>query len=405
MAVDFIDDEAEGLPPQPNGLPLEIVDARPPEFSDESLALRLSAKHAHDARYVAVWGKWLLWTGTHWQFDATLKVFDMARTICRVASAEIDPFKQLRLAAAVASAKTVVAVVSLARADRRHAATVEQWDADPWLLNTPGGIVDLRTGAMLPYDRLRYMTKITAVAPGGECPLWRKFLADITGGDDELQSFLQRIAGYALTGSIREHALFFFHGTGGNGKGVFLNTIAAILADYAAVAPVETFMVTYSERHPTDLAGLRGARLVISQETERGRRWAEAKIKALTGGDPITARFMRQDFFTYLPTFKLVIAGNNKPSLSGVDVAIRRRFNLVPFIVTITKPDRDLPDKLRAEWPGILRWMIEGCLQWLDIGLNPPRAVQAATDIYLNEEDSLAQWIEECCIIGKGHGV
>jgi putative DNA primase/helicase len=184
---------------------------------------------------------------------------------------------------------------------------------------------------------------------------------------------------------------------------VFLNTLTAILADYAAVAPMETFIVTQGEHHPTDLAGLRGARLVASQETEQGRRWAENKVKALTGGDPITARVMRQDFFTYAPAFKLVIAGNHKPALSGVDEAIRRRFHLVPFTVTIAEGARDknLPDKLRTEWPGILAWMIEGCLSWLDSGLNPPATVQAATATYLSEEDSLAQWVEECCITGK----
>jgi putative DNA primase/helicase len=246
------------------------------------------------------------------------------------------------------------------------------------------------------------MTKITAVAPsGGDCPLWRKFLNEITGGNAELQGFLQRAAGYALTGSIREHALFFFYGTGGNGKRAYVNTLTAILADYGAVAPMETFIVAKGERHPTDLAGLRGARLVSSQETERGRRWAESKIKALTGGDAISARFMRQDFFTYTPTFKLVIVGNHKPALSGVDEAIRRRFYLVPFTVTIAEPDKELPDKLREEWPGILAWMVEGCRSWLENGLNPPATVQAATATYLSEEDSLAQWVEECCIRGK----
>jgi len=245
------------------------------------------------------------------------------------------------------------------------------------------------------------MTKITAVAPGGECPLWHKFLERITGGDKELQKFLQRAAGYALTGSIREHALFFCYGTGANGKGVFLNTMTAILADYAAVAPMETFIVTKGERHPTDLAGLRGARLVTAQETEEGRRWAENKIKALTGGDPISARFMRQDFFTFYPAFKLWIAGNHKPGLRGIDEAIRRRLNLVPFTVTIPKDerDKDLSDKLRVEWPGILQWMIEGCTEWLEIGLKPAAAVVIATEEYLSEEDAIAQWINECCAI------
>jgi putative DNA primase/helicase len=375
---------------------LEVSDARPPEFSDEALALRFAAKHAGIARFVADWGKWLLWDGSCWTFDATMRAFDMARAVCRVASAEVPPDKP-RLSAAVASAKTVAAVITLARADRRHAATVDQWDADPWLLNTPGGIVDLRRGTTLPHDPNRYMTKITAVAPGGECPLWLRFLAEITGGDADLQAFLQRISGYALTGSIREHALFFAYGTGGNGKGVFLNTMTAIAAGYAAAAPMETFIASQWEQHSTDLAGLRGARLVTAQETEQGRRWAESKIKALTGGGPISARFMRQDFFTYLPQFKLFIAGNHKPGLRGVDEAIRRRFNLIPFTVTIAKPDAELPEKLKAEWSGILQWAIEGCQEWQRIGLAPPDAVREATTAYLAAEDAIARWIDENC--------
>jgi P4 family phage/plasmid primase-like protien len=181
---------------------------------------------------------------------------------------------------------------------------------------------------------------------------------------------------------------------------VLINTISAILADYAAVAPMETFTATQGERHPTDLARLRGARLVTSHETEKGRRWAEAKIKALTGGDRICARFMRQDFFEYGPAFKLVIAGNHKPGLSGVNEAIRRRFHLVPFTVTIAEPDRELPDKLRAEWAGILQWMVEGCVAWKRDGLNPPAIVREATETYLGDEDAIAQWIEERCLVG-----
>jgi putative DNA primase/helicase len=368
------------------------------EFSDDALALDFTDRHKHELRYVAKWGTWLHWDGARWKFEDTLKVFDLARAVARdFANACDNPGDKPK----IASAKTVAAIVSLARSDRRHAATVDIWDTDHWLLNTPGGIVDLKTGTLLPHDPTTYITKVSAVAPSDDCPLWRTFLDEITGRDHELQAFLQRIAGYALTGSIREHALFFFHGTGGNGKGVFLNTLTAILADYAAVAPMETFVATQNEQHPTDLAGLRGARLVTSQETEKGRRWAESKIKALTGGDPITARFIRQDFFTYSPAFKLVIAGNHKPSLGSVDEAIRRRLNLVPFTVTIAEPDEDLPDKLRAEWPGILAWMIEGCLRWQEKGLNPPEAVKAATTTYLSEEDSLGQWAEECCVTGK----
>jgi putative DNA primase/helicase len=278
--------------PFPSPEPVTEADLSP-EFSDDALALEFTARHANELRYVAKWGIWLYWDGTRWKFEETLKAFDLARAVAReYANACGRPDAKLK----IASAAKVAAIEKLTRGDRRHAATVDQWDINLWLLNTPGGIIDLRTGNNLPHDPKRYMTKITAVAPGGDCPLWHKFLNEITGDNAELQNFLQRISGYALTGSIQEHALFFFYGTGGNGKGVFLNTLTAILHDYAAVASMEAFVVTQGDRHPTDLAGLRGARLVTAQETERGRRWAESKVKALTGGDPVTARLMRQDF-------------------------------------------------------------------------------------------------------------
>lgn len=379
----------------PEPVPVTEADFSP-EFSDDALALEFSTRHAAELRYCSQWGTWLRWTGARWEFEKTLRTFDMARNVAReFARACNDPDDRTK----IASASKVSAIERLARSDRRHATSVDLWDTDPWLLNTPGGMVDLRSGRSLPHDPQRYITKITAVAPGGACPRWRQFLGEITGGSEELQRFLQRIAGYALTGSVLEHALFFFYGTGGNGKGVFLNTLSKILADYAEVAPMETFVATHGERHPTDLAGLRGARLVTSQETEEGRRWAESKIKALTGGDPITARFMRQDFFTFTPTFKLVIAGNHKPGLRGVDEAIRRRFHLVPFTVTFKDRDTSLPDKLHAEWPGILAWAIEGCLAWQRDGLAPPPVVLEATQTYLGEEDAIARWIADCCIL------
>ena len=254
------------------------------------------------------------------------------RAICREAAAECDKPNVSKI---LASGKTVAAVDRLAKADRRLAATTDQWDADLWLLNTPGGTIDLRTGELRAHDPADYCTHMTTVAPGGECPDWHKFLKRVTGDDIELQSFLQRVAGYALTGSTTEHALFFLFGTGANGKSVFLSTIAGILADYHRTAPIETFTASSIDHHPTDLAGLRGARLVTATETEEGRRWAEARIKALTGGDQIAARFMRQDYFEFVPQFKLVIAGNHKPGLRSVDEAIRRRLNLIPFTVTI----------------------------------------------------------------------
>jgi putative DNA primase/helicase len=367
-----------------------------PAFTDESLALSFAEQHANDLRYVASWARWMKFEGARWQFDETLHAFDLARHVCRDAASQCDKDS---VASSLASAKTVAAVANLARSDRRLAATVDQWDADPWMLNTPKGLIDLHTGNMRPHTSDNYVTKITAVAPGGVCPMWHEFLKRITDGDSELQRFLQRVAGYSLTGSTREHALFFLYGVGANGKSVTINTVAKILGDYHRTAPIETFTASHSDRHPTDLAGLRGARLVTAVETEEGRRWAESKIKQLTGGDTISARFMRQDFFEYQPQFKLMIAGNNKPGLRSVDEAIRRRFNLLPFTVTIPPSDRDLDlaEKLKTEWPGILAWMLDGCLEWQANGLQPPAAVAAATAAYLDAQDTVAAWIEECC--------
>lgn len=384
-------------------------DPRPPDYSDEALALRFTDEHGQRLRYTAAWGRWHEWDGARWRPDETLSVYDKARHICRSAAAEARRTLNKKgdaIATAVASAKTVAAVERLARSDRRHAATVDQWDADPWLLNTPAGTVDLRSGRTRPNNPADNITKATAVAPSSAVPAtWLATLDRITGGDAELIAFVQRVAGYSLTGSTREHALFFGYGTGANGKGTVLNALTGILGDYAATASMEVFTASTGDRHPTDLAMLRGARLVTAQETEEGRRWAEAKIKSMTGGDPITARFMRQDFFTFVPQFKLLIAGNHKPGLRGVDEAIRRRFHLIPFAVTIPPEERDptLPDRLRAEWPGILGWALEGCQQWQRVGLAPPASVRAATEHYLSDQDSIAAWIEEACDLGPNY--
>jgi putative DNA primase/helicase len=265
--------------------------------------------------------------------------------------------------------------------------------------------LDLRTGITREYRREDYITKIsgTHIDEHMPIPLWKEFLGRVTNNDSDLRSYLQRMAGYCLTGTVREHVMFFLYGTGGNGKGVFLNTLKGMWGDYAVTASMDTFIETDNDRHPTELAFLDGARLVIAQETESGKRWAQAKIQALTGGDDITARFMRQDFFTFRPRFKLVIAGNHKPSLTSVDEAIRRRFHLIPFMVMIPKAERDpeLTDKLKAEWPGIMKWAVDGCLEWQKIGLAPPKTVTDATNRYLEEEDPIARWISDCCVTGR----
>jgi putative DNA primase/helicase len=260
---------------------------------------------------------------------------------------------------------------------------------------------DLRTGVGRPPDPLDYITKKTAcrcAPPDASHPLWSQFLNRVTNHDSELQGFLKRWCGYCCTGFTSEHVFVFAYGTGANGKSTFVNTVANILGTYATIADMSTFLAGNSERHPTDLAKLMGARLVVAQETQKGRRWDETKIKALTGGDKITARFMRQDFFDYVPKFKLFITGNHKPRLSSVDEAIRRRMLLVPFTVQIppAERDKDLPQKLHVEWPAILRWMFNGCLEWQRVGLKPPKIVLDATEEYFNEQDTMQQWIEDC---------
>jgi putative DNA primase/helicase len=364
-----------------------------PAYSDEALALRFTKKYPN-LRYTAKWGQWSIFDGSRWKPDEKREVFSYARNICREAACEVN-------LKAIASAKTRAAVISMAQDDPRTAASVDQWDTDPWLLNTPAGTVDLRTGVMRKHQPSDYMTKITAVSPDPDCPtpLFDSFLKRATQSDEEYMSYLQRVLGYGLTGLTREEVMFFAYGTGGNGKGVLLGTVSNIMGDYHTVAVIETFMDSKTERHPTDLAKLRGARLVTATETEEGRTWAESQIKRLTGGDIITARFMRQDFFDYAPQFKLMIQGNNKPALKSVDEAIRRRFNLLPFSVTIPVEERDehLKEKLKTEWPGILAWMVKGCVAWQERGLMPPEVVTRATAEYLEEQDNIGRWIEECC--------
>lgn len=376
----------------------------PAGFSDDALATRYADTYHLDTRYVSAWGQWFTYTGSVWQQDKTLIPLERARQTCRDACEDLlcmdhlPDAKRERVMKEQRSARTVQAVLALARADRRLAGTVDMWDADPWTLNTPAGEVDLRTGEIHPHRAGSFCSKITAAAPGdAPCPTWHKFLARVTGDDTELQAYLQRLCGYALIGEVIEHALVFLYGLGANGKSTFVNTLAGIMGSYAQTAPMDTFTETSGNQHPTDLAMLRGSRLVTATETEDGRRWAAAKIKVLTGGDTIAARFMRQDFFEFKPQFTLIISGNHKPGLRSVDEAMRRRMHLVPFTQTIPAHERDpdLPKALQAEWPGILRWMVDGCLAWQKTGLQPPTVVSAATEDYLAAEDVMGQWLDE----------
>jgi putative DNA primase/helicase len=367
-------------------------------FTEDALALRFSERHAHDLRFVALKNQWFQWDGMRWAPEPTLLALDLARASCRNDAVDYGNGKP---PAKVLSAKTVAAIHALARADRRQAATLEQFDADPWRVTAENETLDLRAGFGKPPNPNDYITKkmgCTVAPPGSPHPLWTAFLMRITGDNAELVTFLQRYFGYCLTGDTSEHRFIFAHGAGANGKSTLLNTIGRIFGDYATIADVGTFLAHNHERHPTDVAKLHGARLVVAQETERGRRWDEVKIKSMTGGDKMTARFMRQDFFDFTPTFKLFITGNNKPHLDNVDEAIRRRLLLVPLTVQIPLAERDpqLPAKLMTEAPAILRWCIDGCLQWQRFGLQPPAVVTDATDAYFDDQDIIKQWLDEC---------
>jgi putative DNA primase/helicase len=362
---------------------------RPPEPTDDQIADIFAEQYRNHLRYVAQWGKWYEWRGGCWREEKTLRAFDLIRKTAKAQGVEH-----------ASMAKMVASVHTLARADRRLAATIEQWDANPMLLNTPDGVVDLTTGDLRPHRASDHMTMITAVGPSGASPKWLAFLHRITGGDLDLIAYLQRVAGYCLTGDTGEQAMFFGYGVGANGKGVFLHTIGHVLGNYCKTAAIETFTESKSDKHPQELARLHSARLVVATETEKGRNWAESRIKLLTGGDVVTAHFMRQNDFEYIPKFKLFFSGNHKPGLRSVGEAMRRRVNMIPFAVVIPKAERDphFGEKLKDEWPGILQWAIDGCLNWQETGgLAPPPAVTAATEEYFTAQDSFSLWVEDRC--------
>jgi putative DNA primase/helicase len=357
-------------------------------------------QHADDYLFDHDANHWRRWTGTHWAEDGTDQVLNKIRQLAVSCSERAS--RQER--ASAGKSGFVSGVERLARADPAFARTLSQFDQDPLLLGTPSGVVDLRTGQLRAAKPKDLITKTTAIAPAAraDCPMWVQFLSETTGGDVGTIRFLQQWAGYCLTGITSEHALVFIYGTGGNGKSVFLSVLTEIMGDYAAAASMETFTASRLERHPTELAMLRGARLVTASETERGKPWAEARIKQMTGGDAIRARFMRQDFFEFLPQLKLTIVGNHEPILGNVDEAAKRRFNIVPFTRKPERPDTGLSQKLRSEYPAILRWMLDGCLDWRSDGLVRPEAITKATAEYFDNQDLLGQWLAEKCEVAIG---
>jgi putative DNA primase/helicase len=365
------------------------------ELTEDAIAEEFAQTCVDKLRFDHTRGKWFVWDGSRWRRNDTELAFDYARHLCR---------KYRKDQTRMSSRKAADGVERMARSDQRLAVTSEVWDRDPLLLGTPCGTVDLKTGALQPAAKEQFITKLTSVTPAAtsDCPLFKKFLAEATAGDEELQGFTQRWAGYNLTADTSEHALLFIYGPGGNGKGVLKNVMTDILGDYAATAGMDTFAATKHHRHLTELAMLDGARLVAVSETERGQAWSETRVNQFTGGDLVTANFMRQDSFTYRPKLKLMIIGNHKPKLTSVNDAARRRFNIVPFTHKPNEVDKKLGEKLRHEYSGILRWMIDGCLAWQKSGLGSAGTVAKTTADYFEEQDLFGRWIEEKCNCGVG---
>jgi putative DNA primase/helicase len=374
----------------------------PPDWSDDAIAHKVVETCGADWRFVPAWGQWLRWTGARWVKDETRLIRETVRQTCREVANGNDKGNQ---AQRIASGKTITAVEKLVESDPMIARSADAFDANTMLFNCAAGIIDLKTGELRPHDRDAHITRHSPARLGGRCPNWLAFLGEVMDGDAAMIAYLRRVCGLCLTGSTRDQVFFFLHGDGANGKSVFLETVAHVLGDYAMSANPDAFMTTRGDRHTTELAGLRGARLVLAGEVEANRSWAESRIKQITGGETLRVHFMHRDEFEYRPTYKLIFAGNHRPELENVGEAMRRRLHLVPFTVTIPE-DRRIPGlakQLCEERDGILAWMLEGLADWKQRGLAPPPRVLAASAEYLEDEDTIGQWLEAHCEAGEGH--
>ena len=395
------DDAANDFTPTDD--PAVLTGPAPLFGTDHDLAAKMIKTLGRRLRYAPELDRWYVWDGAVWspnqirQAEAMVnrELIVQADKVGRMGGTADEKKKYYRIAETFLSSARASAVRKVMESDPAIAIGVESFDSDPWLLNTPNGLIDLRSGALKPADPSKLASKRTAVAPefDRDCPRWVQFLQETTGNDQEYIGFLQRFAGYCCTGLTIEQMLLYVWGGGGNGKSVFLNVLSGILADYARTAPGDVFTQSTGERHSTEIAMLAGARLVVASEIEYGKKWNQVRVKSLTGGEKVTARFMRQNDFTFMPTFKILMAGNARPALTTLDKAMRRRLRFAPFTRTPTTVDRHLHTKLEAEYPAILAWMIRGALDWQKNGLGDAAVVLASTESYFEDEDILQDWI------------
>jgi P4 family phage/plasmid primase-like protien len=394
-------------------------------LTDVGNGRRVVKDHGKDLRYCFPWKRWLTYGGTRWAEDETgeavRRVKQTQAGLYRWAAAQLKALGEQqgedeKRAGKVAAlnkllahclkwedARRVAACLDMARSEPGIPVMPAELDAHPFLLNVLNGTLDLRTGKLRGHRREDMLTKLAPVEyhRDATCPLWERSTLRWMDGNQDLVTYLQRVVGYGLTGDVSEQSLWFFYGTGANGKSTFLLTLLAMLGDYAMQAVSDLLMVKNHEAHPTERADLFGKRFVVTIETEEGKRLAEALMKQMTGGDKMRARKMRQDFFEFDQTHKIILAANHKPVIRGTDHANWRRIKLVPFTVTIPdeEKDKNLPDKLKAELPGILAWAVRGCIEWQRHGLGEPDEVRQATTAYQAEQDTVQGFLDDCCFV------
>lgn len=373
--------------------------------SEAGAATRFARLHGDEVRFDHRRGRWLMYSGHRWTPDAddgiTRLALDFARTWQKEAvhvQRRDEREAALKFTLRLDGRDALRNMLALAKAIKPIADAGAEWDANPWLLGVPNGVVDLATGTLRPgqpEDRLTMQTN-APFNPDATGPRWTQFVQEVFAGHQSLVDFVHRAGGYSLTGSTTEQALFLLYGTGANGKGTLTNTIKHVLGDYAWNMPFTTIEMKDRSAIPNDLAALVGRRFVIASETNDGTRLNEARVKALTGCDPITARFLHGEFFTFEPFGKYWLSVNHKPIVRDDSHGFWRRLRLIPFTRRF-EVNSTLASELHAEAPAILAWCVRGCLDWQQHGLQPPSIVTDATTAYERDSDPLALFLAEAC--------
>jgi putative DNA primase/helicase len=376
--------------------------------TDVGNAVRLARSLNGLAQYCFPWRCWMMYDGARWKKDDQGGMLAAAKKCVRQMYAEAvqiaDEDRRKKAIAHAMSSETergIRAMVNLAQSEPGIPVKPSDFDQDKYLLNCLNGTINLRTGTLKPHEPADLITKLVPVSfdEGASAPRWTQFLREIFRDNTNVIAAVQRWVGYSLTGDTKEQCFVIGHGTGANGKSVFINTLNEVLGDYAATTPFKTFTPHRGDGVRNDVAALHNVRLVSASEAPEGVRLDEELIKRLTGGDPVAARYLFSEYFTFTPAFKIFLATNHKPRIKGTDLAIWRRVLLLPFENTFTGDacDPDLAGKLLAEAPGILTWAVCGAVLWGGMGIKAPEEVRQATAKYQEEEDILSGFIGECC--------